>query len=489
MEIPPILRLRSAQIFLLWTAIICIACYHIHDLTVSLPITLRYLVGLVVGVMVVFFCHLSYWRRERIHKEREAYSRQMISLEKKDLFRLLPEHAANSAARKQPDQFEWLNVELAKVWPFLNEAVAETVRNKLQPVLDQYKMGLVEEYKISSLSFGVTSPRFLGVKMEEMGEDEASVEADLRWRAERENIVIKVKTAGPDFEVKVGNISVSATAKIVLKPLVETMPCFGAIMVSLSGIPVIDFDLKIAAGDANALPGVAKMIDNSIRTAIEDMLVWPNRMVCPVLPGDFSFLELKPVGILDVTLIKAEGVMNTDILGKSDCFVVLFVRKKPERIKRSSTRKNSLNPVWNEGFRIEVDDPQYQSLTVQLMDEESASSADYIGRAVIPMSDFEPLKPRELWLDMVESTNLRSNKPRARLHIMAIYEPFKNETSPAGSQETVADGSEGGSIQKSEEAEDPQRGDEGLVHKEVSGEVPKEIEHKEDNDANVKQTT
>ena len=63
---------------------------------------------------------------------------------------------------------------------------------------------------------------------------------------------------------------------------------------------------------------------------------------------------LKPVGILDVTLVKAKDVMNTDILGKSDCFVYLYVRKKPERIKRSTTKKNSLHPVWNEGFKIEV---------------------------------------------------------------------------------------------------------------------------------------
>lgn len=365
----------------------------------------------------------------------------MTSLTREDLFRLLPEDAAHTAASKKPDQFEWLNLELAKAWPFLNEALSDVVKDQLQPVLDQYKMGPLAEMTIKSMSFGVASPQFIGVKMEEMGEDEASIEADLQWKAEREMIIVKVKTVGPDFKVKVQNIRVWATVKIVLKPLTDTMPGFGAILVSLSGVPTIDFDLKIASGDANALPGVDKMIDNSIRTAVDDMLVWPNRIICPVLPGDYSFLELKPVGILDVFVLKAEGVMNTDILGKSDCFVILYVRKKPERIKRSSTKKNSLNPVWNEGFKIEVDDPENQQLTVQLMDEESVSKAEYIGRAIVPFNDLVPHKPKEMWLDMMESSNLQSKKPRARLQVVLLYEPFETKSSePRAEGPTANDG-------------------------------------------------
>ena len=36
-----------------------------------------------------------------------------------------------------------------------------------------------------------------------MKEDEACVEADFHWKAERELIIVKVKTIGPDFKIKV----------------------------------------------------------------------------------------------------------------------------------------------------------------------------------------------------------------------------------------------------------------------------------------------
>lgn len=67
-----------------------------------------------------------------------------------------------------------------------------------------------------------------------------------------------------------------------------------------------------------------------------------------------SFLELHPVGELVVELIEAKGIKNTDLIGKADPFVQMFVRQTNDKIKRSKTKKNTLKPVWNETFVIEV---------------------------------------------------------------------------------------------------------------------------------------
>lgn len=67
-----------------------------------------------------------------------------------------------------------------------------------------------------------------------------------------------------------------------------------------------------------------------------------------------SFLELHPVGELVVELIEAKNIKNTDLLGKSDPFVQMFVRQTQNKIKRSKVKKDTLKPVWNETFTIEV---------------------------------------------------------------------------------------------------------------------------------------
>ena len=60
------------------------------------------------------------------------------------------------------------------------------------------------------------------------------------------------------------------------------------------------------------------------------------------------------MGELDVSLIEAKGLMNTDLIGKADPFCVMFVRQTKDKMKRSTCKKNNLNPVWNEGFKLEV---------------------------------------------------------------------------------------------------------------------------------------
>jgi Ca2+-dependent lipid-binding protein len=65
-------------------------------------------------------------------------------------------------------------------------------------------------------------------------------------------------------------------------------------------------------------------------------------------------LELHVVGELDVELIEAKNVKNTDVIGKTDPFVVLYVRQTKDKTKRSKSKQNTLKPVWNERFTLEV---------------------------------------------------------------------------------------------------------------------------------------
>ena len=39
------------------------------------------------------------------------------------------------------------------------------------------------------------------------------------------------------------------------------------------------------------------------------------------------------------------------------------------------------------GLIMQVEDPECQQLTIQLMDEESLTNAEFIGRATVPVND------------------------------------------------------------------------------------------------------
>ncbi|KAA8521589.1 hypothetical protein F0562_012262 [Nyssa sinensis] len=156
----------------------------------------------------------------------------------------------------------------------------------------------------------------------------------------------------------------------------------------------------------------------TIRDAIEDSITWPVRNIIPILPGDYSDLELKPVGTLDVKLIQAKELTNKDIIGKSDPYAVLFIRPN-----------NQLNPIWNEHFEFIVEDESTQHLTIRVFDDEGVQASELIGCAQVPLKDLVPGKVKDMWLKLVKDLEIqRDNKYRGQVHLELLYCPFGTES-------------------------------------------------------------
>lgn len=78
-----------------------------------------------------------------------------------------------------------------------------------------------------------------------------------------------------------------------------------------------------------------------------------------------SELELKPVGKLTVTVVKANDLKNMELLGKSDPYVVVHIR--PLFKVKTKVKDNNLNPVWNETFELIAEDKETQSLIFEVL--------------------------------------------------------------------------------------------------------------------------
>ncbi|EPS63943.1 hypothetical protein M569_10838, partial [Genlisea aurea] len=186
----------------------------------------------------------------------------------------------------------------------------------------------------------------------------------------------------------------------------------------------LDFTLKVIGGDISAIPGIYDAIEGTIRDAVEDSITWPVRQVIPILPGDYSDLELKPVGTLEVKLVQAKELTNKDLIGKSDPFAVLYVRPLRNRMKKSKTINNQLNPIWNEHFEFVIEDASTQQLVVKIYDDEGIQAAELIGCAQVRLSDLEPGKVKDVWLKLVKDLEIqRDNKNRGMVHLELLYCP------------------------------------------------------------------
>lgn len=191
----------------------------------------------------------------------------------------------------------------------------------------------------------------------------------------------------------------------------------------------LDFTLKVVGGELASIPGISDAIEETIHDAIEDSIMWPVRKIIPIIPGDYSNLEMKPIGILDVKLVQAKNLTNKDFIGKSDPYAVLFIRPLPDRTKTSKIIDNNLNPIWNEHFEFLVEDESTQHLTIRVFDDEGVSASELIGVAQFALKDLEPGKVKDVWLKLVKDLVIqRDNKDRGQVHLELLYCPIGTES-------------------------------------------------------------
>ncbi|KAG7024447.1 Synaptotagmin-4 [Cucurbita argyrosperma subsp. argyrosperma] len=384
--------------------------------------------GVVVGVLLIIALarvgNIRAKHRSDLAKTIAAFARMTAQ----DSRKILPKEFYPSwVVFTQRQKLNWLNHQLDKIWPYVDEAASELIRSNVEPILEQFRPAVLSSLKFSKLTLGTVAPHFTGIAVleDELEPNGITLELEMQWDG-NPNIVLDIKTKlGVSLPVQVKDVAFTGLFRLIFKPLVDEFPCFGALCYSLRKKKNLDFKLKIVGGDISSIPGVSDAIEETIRDAIEGTIMWPVRMIVPIIAGDYSDLEVKPVGTLEVKLVQAKELTNKDIIGKSDPYAVLFVRPLKERMKTSKTINNQLNPIWNEHFDFIVEDASTQHLTIRVFDDEGVQASELIGCAQVALKDLEPGKVKDVWLKLLKDLDIqRDNKNRGQVHLELLYYPF-----------------------------------------------------------------
>lgn len=391
--------------------------------------------GVVVGIIVGLAIIIAFVRSENSRSARRSQLATTIAafarMTVEDSRKLLPSQFYPSwVVFSNRQKLTWLNSHLTKIWPYVNEAASELIKTSAEPILEEYRPMVLSALKFSKFTLGTVAPQFTGVSIIEDGGDGVTMELEVQWDG-NPSIILDIKTlVGLALPVQVKNVGFTGVFRLIFKPLVNEFPGFGAVCYSLRQKKNLDFTLKVIGGDISTIPGLYDAIEGAIRDAVEDSITWPVRKIVPILPGDYSDLELKPVGILEVKLVQAKELTNKDLIGKSDPYAVLYVRPLRNRTKKSKTINNDLNPIWNEHFEFIVEDASTQHLFVKLYDDEGLQSSELIGCTDIKLSELEPGKVKDVWLKLVKDLEIqRDNKNRGQVHLELLYCPYGTENS------------------------------------------------------------
>ncbi|XP_074568423.1 elicitor-responsive protein 1-like isoform X2 [Curcuma longa] len=99
-------------------------------------------------------------------------------------------------------------------------------------------------------------------------------------------------------------------------------------------------------------------------------------------------------GILELQLVDAKGLQDTDLIGKIDPYVVIQYRGQEHKSKIA--RGQGSNPTWNETFRFLVRSAaaaaadgqrQQHKVTLRIMDHDTFTADDFLGEATIYVGD------------------------------------------------------------------------------------------------------
>ncbi|CAK9185418.1 unnamed protein product [Ilex paraguariensis] len=265
------------------------------------------------------------------------------------------------------DRVDWVNKFLLDMWPYLDEAICGTIRSMAQPIFAEYIGKFqIESIEFENLSLGNLPPTIQGLKTYETNEKELVMEPSIKW-AGNSNIVVALKLLSLRITIQLVDLQVFAAPRISLKPLVSTFPCFAKIVVSLMDKPHVDFGMRVLGGDIMSVPGLYRFVQETIKKQVASLYLWPHSLEIPILDASTVAVK-KPVGILHVKVVRAMKLLKMDFLGLSDPYVKLSLSQERLPSKKTTIKKKTLNPEWNEDFKLIVKEPESQMLNIHVYD-------------------------------------------------------------------------------------------------------------------------
>ncbi|GAA0139336.1 membrane trafficking regulatory protein [Lithospermum erythrorhizon] len=335
------------------------------------------------------------------------------------------------------DRMDWLNKFIGTMWPYLDKAICKMAKKMAEPIIAEqipkYKIDVVE---FEALTLGCLPPTFQGMKVYGTEEKELIMELTLKW-AGNPNVHVAVKAFGLKATIQVVDLQVFASVRITLKPLVPSFPCFCKIQVSLMEKPHVDFGLKVLGADAMSVPGLYSFVQELIKEQVANMYLWPKRLEVQIM--DPVKAMKKPVGTLNVKVVRAIKLKKKDLMGSSDPYVKLKLSDDKLPSKKTTVKQKNLDPEWNEEFSLVVKDPETQILDLSVYDWEKVGSHDKMGINVVPLKDLTAEETKVLTLDLLKNLNpndAQNEKSRGQIVVEVTYKPFQGDQLPTNVEDS-----------------------------------------------------
>lgn len=301
------------------------------------------------------------------------------------------------------ERCEWVNKILKQVWPNANHFARTLVKDTIEPnvafALSNYKMN---GFRFDRIILGTIPPRIGGVKIYDKNVDrnEIIMDLDLFYASDCDiNFYLgSIKGGIKDFQIH-------GWVRVVMKPLIRSMPLVGGLQIFFLNNPNIDFNL-VGVIDFMDMPGLSDLLRRIIVEQIGAVMVLPNKL--PItLSDEVPAISLKmpePEGILRIHVVEAKDLMKKDIgvlgKGKSDPYAVINVGAQEFK---TQIIENNVNPKWDYWCEAKVHVELGQSVDISVFDFDKSGDDEKLGRATIEIFNVIKRGIVDTWLTLEDA--------------------------------------------------------------------------------------
>mmetsp|Transcript_65885 Transcript_65885/g.157504 ORF Transcript_65885/g.157504 Transcript_65885/m.157504 type:complete len:861 (+) Transcript_65885:70-2652(+) len=197
----------------------------------------------------------------------------------------------------------WLNNLTAALWPQVSNYLAQVLRSVIEPVLRDALPSF--QLRFTTLKLGPELPAWGPPSLRTYGGG-LRIDTSVRWEAE-----VDVAMSGLPADVGINRASLDGDFSLILRPFLPRPPFLGALEAFFANPPAVRLSFT-GLGHVARLPGLSGAVRRAVDSGLARVCVLPRRLCVPLeAPTPLSLARMRcpaPVGLLQLTLVQAEGL-------------------------------------------------------------------------------------------------------------------------------------------------------------------------------------
>lgn len=291
----------------------------------------------------------------------------------------------------------FLSAVLAQMWRHMNVAVSNSIKTSLEPTLKEMNLHFVRmdlgsvPIRMTNMFIHMVEHEREGAGGEKQNLTGIQMDMDVSWDGQADVMLQATLSKSAKLTFGVEKIKLSGRMSVLLGPLTTEIPVVSAAQYGFTNPPSLDIKFSGAASVLNKMGIVQSRLPALVSESLAGVLVLPQRLVMPVDPCSYDFLDTyrPPVGMVRITVVGGSGFkVQQKLLLKDIPDVYCKISLGASKAFKTSTKDNDLEPSWKDESCDFILYDMDQKIYVHAMDEDlSVEADDELGGGEISVRD------------------------------------------------------------------------------------------------------